>query len=108
MSTFALPKNELSKKNELKIPTDFTGLKNPIVRIKHFKETDIIRVVKWVVKEVKKFPRVIPKLKPDAVPCIIPNLGTYLSDGSAVPRRLHNVEYQSPQTLEENLSTYKE
>lgn len=46
-STFALPKDEDLRKRWLrKIPTDFTGLKNPYVCEKHFSVEDIIRVDK--------------------------------------------------------------
>lgn len=49
-STFALPKDEdLRKKWLLKIPTDFTGVKNPYICERHFAAEDIIRVDKVII-----------------------------------------------------------
>ncbi|KFM62072.1 hypothetical protein X975_13847, partial [Stegodyphus mimosarum] len=87
---FSLPKDEEKKKEWLrKIPTDFSGLKNPFVCIKHFRECDIIRVDEICVNGVSKmYPRKLPKLKDNATPCVFPNLPKYLSLSNQPSRRL--------------------
>ncbi|XP_054707678.1 uncharacterized protein LOC129217406 [Uloborus diversus] len=76
VTTFALPKCEELKNKWLRtIPSDFTGLKKPVICIKHFQEDDVITTDKCVVKgKVKEFQRKIPKLKDDAVPSIFSDL----------------------------------
>lgn len=76
VTTFALPKDDTLRATWLrKTPSDFAGLKTPIVCIKHFAECDIIRVDKCIVKgELKEFQRKIPKLKDGALPYIFPNV----------------------------------
>lgn len=94
VSTFVLPKEKsLRAKWIRQIPTDFKNVKNPIICIKHFKETDIIRIDKCLVNgEMKEFPRKIPKLKEGAIPSIFPHLPQYLSNTSICPKRLKDVE----------------
>ncbi|XP_067121689.1 zinc finger protein 728-like [Centruroides vittatus] len=91
-STFCLPKEPLRSIWLQKIPTDLTALKNPIICIKHFDESSIIRIDKCLVKgQLKEFPRKIPKLKEGAIPTIFPNLSNYLSSESNKCKRPEDV-----------------
>lgn len=75
-NTFSLPKEESLRFEWLKkIPNDVSNLKQPVVCIKHFTESSIIRVDRVTVNgEPREYPRVIPKLAKNAVPSIFPNL----------------------------------
>ncbi|XP_023239249.1 uncharacterized protein LOC111637882 isoform X3 [Centruroides sculpturatus] len=91
-STFCLPKEPLRSIWLQKIPTDLSGLKNPIICIKHFDESSIIRIDKCLVKgQLKEFPRKIPKLKEGAIPTIFPNISNYLSSEKNTCKRLEDV-----------------
>lgn len=93
-STFSLPSDENRRRLWLRqIPTDFSKLKNPIVCIKHFDESCIIKVDKVMVRgELKEFDRIIPKLTENAVPTIFPNTPSYCSKSTPKIRRLADVE----------------
>lgn len=75
-NTFSLPKEESLRLKWLKkIPNDVSKFKQPVVCIKHFTESSIIRVDHVTVNgEPREYPRVIPKLAKNAVPTIFPNL----------------------------------
>lgn len=110
VSTFALPKNDVLRKKWLRrIPTDFSGIKNPYVCIKHFDESSIIRSDKCTVRgEVLDVPRKIPKLREGSVPTIFQNAPRYLSTTSKVPRRLGDVEAsQMEAALKHSLEDFK-
>ena len=74
VSTFSLPKDEkLRNIWPRKIPTDFSKVSKPIICIKHFPDSSVIRT-EQVDGEIKTFARSYPKLKPDAVSSIFSNL----------------------------------
>lgn len=75
-NTFSLPKEESLRLKWLKkIPNDVSKFKQPVVCIKHFTESSIIRVDRVTVNgEPREYPRVIPKLAKNAVPSIFPDL----------------------------------
>lgn len=97
VSTFSLPSDEVLKKKWLrKIPTDFSKLKKPIICIKHFSEDCIIKTEQFIVDgEIKTFQRSVPKLKPNAVPSIFPNLPQYLTKAGPSCRRLCDAESEN-------------
>lgn len=110
VSTFALPKNDVLRKKWLRrIPTDFSGIKNPYICIKHFEESSIIRSDKCTVRgEVIDVPRKIPKLREGSVPTIFPNTPKYLSTISQASRRLCDVEASRMEAaLEQSLQDFK-
>lgn len=96
-TTFSLPKKEPLRSQWLrKIPTDLSRLKNPIVCIKHFPESSVIRVDRVMVNgEPREYPREIPKLVENAVPSIFPNLPSYLSEPSSSVKRLSDREQEN-------------
>lgn len=74
VTVYTLPRMEPERTRWLDaIPTDFTGLKNPMICIKHFEERFIIRNDSYALDgKVVSFRRRIPKLKFNAVPTIFP------------------------------------
>ncbi|XP_023215486.1 zinc finger protein 280C-like isoform X2 [Centruroides sculpturatus] len=76
VTVYTLPRKEPNRTKWLDaIPTDFSGLKNPMVCIKHFAECDIIRRESYFVNgELVSYRRRIPKLRTGAVPSIFPKL----------------------------------
>lgn len=90
VSTFGFPKDGILKGKWLKaIPRDnWSPSKYSVVCSIHFPENDIIREDIFVLPDgtVKKIPTKT-KLKPDAVPCIFPNLPEYLSKKVPVLRK---------------------
>ncbi|XP_067126752.1 uncharacterized protein [Centruroides vittatus] len=74
VTVYTLPRKEPNRTKWLDaIPTDFSGLKNPMVCIKHFAECDIIRRESYFVNgELVLYRRKIPKLRAGAVPSIFP------------------------------------
>lgn len=110
VSTFSLPKSdELRAQWIRKIPTDLSKLKHPVICIKHFDESQIIRKDCLVYKgEYKEYPRKIPKLKDDAVPCIFPNVPSYLNVNKPKPKRIGDVEEENMlQAIQESLLEQK-
>lgn len=111
ITTFALPKDEFLRKQWIrKIPTDFSGLKNPFVCLKHFAESDIIRKdVCTVAGERREYPRKIPKLKENAVPSIFENLPKYLSTVPGTSKRLYQVEEEHmEQAVKDSIQSHKD
>lgn len=111
VSTFSLPKDEKLKKKWLrKIPTDFSKVSKPVICIKHFREECIIRTEQFIVDgEIKTFTRSYPKLKPDAVPSIFPNLPAYLTTAGPSCRRLCDVESDNlKKAVAESLEDYRQ
>lgn len=92
-STFSLPKNESLRSQWLQqIPTDFSKLKRPLICIKHFDESSIIRNDVIISNGKRKvYPRKVPKLKKGAVPSIFSNVPNYSStDMSSTSERCSN------------------
>lgn len=97
VTTFSLPKNEPLRSQWLrKIPTDFSKLKNPGICIKHFPESSITKVDRIIVNgEMKEFERKKPKYIENAVPCVFPNLPSYLSRPESTVCRLAKKEEEN-------------
>lgn len=96
-TVFSIPKKEPLRSQWLKsIPTDFKGLKNPVVCVKHFEKSSVIWEEEILINgELKKYPREVPKYKEDAVPTIFPNLPKYLSSTATKSRRLIDAEKEN-------------
>ncbi|XP_035233510.1 uncharacterized protein LOC118205330 [Stegodyphus dumicola] len=94
VTTYSLPKSPKRRAQWLrKIPRDLSKLKNPVICIKHFDESQIIRKDCVIYKnEYKEYDRKIPGLIQGAVPCIFENAPSYLSTNKSKPRRLVDVE----------------
>lgn len=110
-STFSLPADENRRKIWLRhIPTDFSKLKNPVVCIKHFDESFIVRVDRFVVNgDIKEFPRIRPKLSENAVPTIFPNTPSYCSKSVPKVKRLGDVEEENlQQAIQDSIESHKE
>lgn len=66
-----------------KIPADLSILKNPIVCIKRFRDSDVIKTPVYaslVTGELQEFQRERPRLKAAAIPIIFNNVLQYLSE----------------------------
>ena len=109
LALFSLPSEKSLRQKWLnKIPTDLSILNNPVVCIKHFRDSDGIKTDKCVVAgELKEFQRERPKLKAGAIPTIFNNVSQYLSEtpSSSKPvKRLHQVEQENIEKASEDLS----
>lgn len=112
ISTFSLPKDENLRKTWLRnIPTDFSKLKNPVVCIKHFEESCIIRIdrITTLKGELIEYPRKIPKLTENAVPTIFPNTPSYCSKTIPKVKRLADIEDEHlDQAIRESIESNKQ
>ncbi|KAF2902885.1 hypothetical protein ILUMI_03297 [Ignelater luminosus] len=81
VTTFSFPKDDERKLQWIRtIPRkDWTPSCSAVVCVKHFCESDIIYHDKWLLSDgtVQQLSLRNPKLKPEAVPCIFPNLPSY-------------------------------
>lgn len=100
--TFSLPKDLEMRENWIRvIPTDISKLKLPIVCIKHFQESDIVRVDRLFYKgEYREYPRERPKLIDNAIPTVFDIAPNYLCKSKAP--LLQNVEEATEDSIDES------
>ncbi|KAF2887534.1 hypothetical protein ILUMI_18639, partial [Ignelater luminosus] len=91
VTTFSFPKDDERKLQWIRaIPRkDWTPSSSAVVCVKHFCESDVIYHDKWLLSDgtVQQPSLRNPKLKPEAVPCVFPNLLSYLSTKPKCTRR---------------------
>ncbi|KAF2883780.1 hypothetical protein ILUMI_22366 [Ignelater luminosus] len=89
VTTFSFPKDDERKLQWIRARKDWTPSSSAVVCVKHFCESDVIYHDKWLLSDgtVQQLSLRNPKLKPEAVPCIFPNLPSYLSSKPKCTRR---------------------
>lgn len=97
VAIFSIPKVEPLRSQWLQnIPNDLSMLKHPVVCSKHFEEWSIIRTDTVIVNgEIKIFERKVPKLIPEAVPVLFPNVLSHLSSGTKSRQTLADVKQEN-------------